>query len=641
MRAVRGRSLTLEEARANAEASQEKLKLFQGKVKDHKKKSEVTKVHRGWQQQAADLTTERRQAEKDLVAAYQAAGTSVGSLFTVAQREKSMSDAAVREEGEALFQRIFSIRAIVKKKKGGVAGVAGLSKAVTVQVQQEIDTLKSEILQTTKELDGMYNKVLGELEKEPEAATSSVAGSSTATVDIHALDDVALDAVSALQKAAAESPHGFDENDQMVLSMFLATMLNTIEEHVKRWELDLAAATDNMDGLSNVGTPRSGSFGRRPSSDAMSARKLSTSSSTAGTSVVTGAASLAPSMHIEDYLAHEDIFRLDTIAESMQQKTCAEVLQRLRVEFPSVPQAALREAFMARQRRKYTARKKRALYMQCKKKIEELAENMREVFYSRREVARLQSEFDAEDVEMKRQQEKTKAALDVMKENKKVRDEEAHRAEAERQAAADREAAAREAQLFAEYQKRVQALSRHRELKEAEAQRQRELDAEQKAIDDQRAQLQKEHNAARVQARELELQRKRDKEALDRLMREEEQEHLEEKLEKLRMRVQQELGVADVQRDKDRVVQPTASRLAEDGYVGLREQAGRGQGIRGFTTEHLMKDPRFRVQEALANAGLLATGYARQLMTTFGPAQRNAGAVAMNTTSAQNPFSKQ
>eukprot|EP00759_Apiculatamorpha_spiralis_P034994 PhF_6_TR36040/c0_g1_i1/m.52256 len=337
-------------------------------------------------------------------------------------------------------------------------------------------------------------------------------------------------------------------------------------------------------------------------------------------------------------LSTEDVSRIDIISAACGSATCSEVLQRLRVEFPQIPQNVLREMYMSRQKRKYLTQKRKLILQNCKNKVEEIYNSLKEVISANQEICAMRRIAEKEDSLLEARQRHNQEVLEHLRAVKQEKDALEAQKLKEQTEEEEKTRQALIAARTAEYQKRLQTLMEYKQRREMERQ-QEEAEAQRlQAEEAEKMNAQRNINAVRVQYREQELQRKKQKSALNKLLRDAEHEDMLERLENLVLQAKEELGVLYIERDGQRAIQDTASSAQTDTrIVGIAEAASKGQRINGYTTDKLLKDPRFRMQEALAKAGLLTTSYARTMLFVNRPAPTRA--VLMNATSTAHPLS--
>lgn len=163
----------------------------------------------------------------------------------------------------------------------------------------------------------------------------------------------------------------------------------------------------------------------------------------------------------------------------------------------------------------------------------------------------------------------------------------------------------------AEYEQRLSKLaSYHAEKAEAEA-KQKEIDLEIEKLQKEEQCRKAEINQEALSKRRSALLQRLDELRLEKLMHDEEVKRKNDALQKFFDGIQERMGV---ERDSSRVTQATVASSQTAGYVGAREASSKNIG--GFTTEKIMKDPRFRIHQALVAANLHHTSYAREIMST-------------------------
>jgi hypothetical protein len=183
--------------------------------------------------------------------------------------------------------------------------------------------------------------------------------------------------------------------------------------------------------------------------------------------------------------------------------------------------------------------------------------------------------------------------------------------------AKEREAAkaledARKGRLQAEYDLRLAELTRHHQERAEAEQRQREAnEAIQKLISEEKAAAAL-HNQQRVQARRQASDSRMDELRLQKLLADDEAARKKHAYDQFFASVEASMGVT---RDPGRAMQGTiASGQEAGGYVGALEAATAKPT--GFMTERLLKDPRFKIHQALVAANLHNTAYGRQVVAS-------------------------
>ena len=190
---------------------------------------------------------------------------------------------------------------------------------------------------------------------------------------------------------------------------------------------------------------------------------------------------------------------------------------------------------------------------------------------------------------------------------------EAFLAEAERTAAAAAEAAAA-AKLAADRSlDKARAEVRREQRAEAEAEAERGAAAVVAANAWMREAV-AEANQLRVAFRRDEEERRSEERRAKEAVAEEANEERERRLQRLRATV-----APVAARDPARATAATAASASEYVPQLTHEATGAMQRVHGYTTEHLLKDQRFRVSEALHTAGLTGTTHVRHAMAAAAP----------------------
>lgn len=316
--------------------------------------------------------------------------------------------------------------------------------------------------------------------------------------------------------------------------------------------------------------------------------------------------------------------------KSMVGRTREELYDRIHHDIPHISVHDARRAVSYLQLTKAMRLQRMAVVSHTKAELKQLLSRLEDVCRAEEEhwaecQLQLQQERESEAARIV-----AKAELDVQRAEyaeRKAAQEAADRASREaEQAAAD----ARQRKLQAEYDTRLKELAlHHQEKAEAEAQ-QKKIDEEIRQMTAAEDQRRAEYNQVRVDARKAAFERRMDDLRLQKLLADEAVASKEEALDRLYKKVEERMGV---QRDPKRVVQSTVAsqQTAGSGYVGAREATT--VAFQGYTTDDIMRDPRFKIHQALVAANLHHSAYARQVLGSF---QRVAPAMAV---SAQNPFS--
>lgn len=144
------------------------------------------------------------------------------------------------------------------------------------------------------------------------------------------------------------------------------------------------------------------------------------------------------------------------------------------------------------------------------------------------------------------------------------------------------------------------------------------LEEEKKRLTEIRKQMEEQakKDAERVAFRENELKKRQDAKSLHLNYLLEEQKNKEKRLEKLREQV-----CVNVTADPNRVLQPTEASTAHAAKIESEELELQKPlfSINTFSTHQITADPRHKVEEALRNAGLHKTDYARDVLASVKP----------------------
>lgn len=208
-------------------------------------------------------------------------------------------------------------------------------------------------------------------------------------------------------------------------------------------------------------------------------------------------------------------------------------------------------------------------------------------------------------------QQRLQAELGVLKGRRDARLQE----EQERQA---RERSARLRALKRQESQRQQAQQRRRALlaayHEQLAERRRleeQQEREQQEREQQEAAARQAVNRERVMFRKALTDQRAQEQEQARLAAEQAERERQDRLARLRATV-----LVHVESDPDRILAPTASWLAEAPQEGAPGSSA-FRSVNGYTTDELMRDPRFKLQLHLSEKGMLqgaASDYARQLL---------------------------
>lgn len=204
--------------------------------------------------------------------------------------------------------------------------------------------------------------------------------------------------------------------------------------------------------------------------------------------------------------------------------------------------------------------------------------------------------------------------LESLREAKQLRDaaalEERLAVEEAQKAEDARKAALRQA----EFDERLRRLAVYQQEKAQLEEREKVLAAEEARILAEEERQRSLYNKARVAARDKKTQEALDQVRLEKLEIEQKLAEKEAQKERFFSAVQAKLGVA---RDPQRAIQLTESKKNTEAQFQLLGEATAGHrlGRHGFTDEDIVKDPRFRIHQALLSAGLQNTAYARDLIS--------------------------
>ncbi|KAF8299750.1 hypothetical protein TcYC6_0064670 [Trypanosoma cruzi] len=252
----------------------------------------------------------------------------------------------------------------------------------------------------------------------------------------------------------------------------------------------------------------------------------------------------------------------------------------------------------------------RSVTLQYKKRTTELLESFKKAVMAEEEIMKMRNAISEEARMREERQQKTQEELERLRIAREAKDA-SRRAEEEAKKMEEDE---KHQKLLcireAEFQERLRRLREYqeeqRELQEKERVVQQAL-AEENAL---KKAIQKDHNAKRVEERKKEYEEKC-------RLRKKHQEEMEE-LRKAHQRtletffkgIERRLGVTY---DAERVLQPTTSSQQSVPFVSFSEASQ--FNVHGYTVDDIMKDPRFRLQLALMEAGLHQTPYGREVIS--------------------------
>ncbi|KAG8344033.1 hypothetical protein TRVL_05139 [Trypanosoma vivax] len=305
-----------------------------------------------------------------------------------------------------------------------------------------------------------------------------------------------------------------------------------------------------------------------------------------------------------------------------------DIYDRVQQSMPGVSLESVRAAVDEVVRQKQERLLVRSLTLQYKRRSSELLRSFEKALVADEEIAKVVNCM-CEEARLREERRKEKheelEQLRAIREAKNLAQQEADEARAkverERQQKilrireAEFQERLRQLQLYQEQQKELQ--EKENAIKQALA----EEEAMKKA-------LQSEQNAKRVAERQKEYQEK------CRLRKE--RQHELEKLKTAREKtleaffkgIEQRLGVAC---DPERVMRGTASSMQSEAFVPFAEAAR--YVLHGYSEDDVQRDPRFRLQLALLEAGLHKTAYGREVIT------QGYRVAAAQQPSGDNPFS--
>ena len=316
---------------------------------------------------------------------------------------------------------------------------------------------------------------------------------------------------------------------------------------------------------------------------------------------------------------HDAFVRMLAEAErSAGGKGTAAVLEALAVRLPSRTRDELREHLgWTAGRRRYARETRAARDGEARAKGELLR--------------RLEHELAASAAHGARKAAGAAAALSQEATRRRLHDRLA-RERADRSAAAEKEAFVLEAERFAAAAAEAAREARHlaeRLVSKARAEVRRE---EQSVAAEEAERAAAVAEAARARAREAEAAANRlrvdfrrqeeARKAEERRVREEAALLEEEDRERRLARLRESVAPVGITRDPQRAIAATAASAASDGALALvaeTAEAAFGGRVHGYTTDHLMKDQRFRMSEALRDAGMGGTVHGARAMAAAAP----------------------
>ncbi|RNF02930.1 coiled-coil domain protein [Trypanosoma rangeli] len=287
-----------------------------------------------------------------------------------------------------------------------------------------------------------------------------------------------------------------------------------------------------------------------------------------------------------------------------------EVYDRVRRAVPHFTKTLARRAVDEALRQKRDRVYLRSVTLQYNKRATELLESFKKAMMAEEEIMQLRNSIKDEARVREERQYKAQKELERLREAREVKDA-LRRAEEE---AKNMEEDEKRQQVLhareAEFQER---LGRLRVYQEQQRELQEKERAVQQALEEEAAlkrAIQQDHNAKRVEERKREYAekcrlRKKNQDEIAELNRAHQR-----ALEAFFKGVERRLGVTC---DAERVLQPTTSSQQEVPFVSFSEAAQ--YKLHGYTVDNFMRDPRFRLQLALFEAGLHQTPYGREVIS--------------------------
>ncbi|CUI15012.1 Hypothetical protein, putative [Bodo saltans] len=436
-------------------------------------------------------------------------------------------------------------------------------------IQQEVGS------STTVARDGM-EKMLSQLKPiiavgDSELFEGDLFDGSAATGSTRNLDDCEVQAEASIEEIRNRCPHATSD----ALGLFRGSISSLIEQ-----------AKDKM----------------RNSELTMSTRSLSS----------------AASSYIED---EDSRLRIEMLIRSydparnrsMFGKTREELFERLVHDLPDVfPNVkAARETVVKLERDRAHRREQRLLIGQLRENVTRLIRCLEEVATAEEGIFIMDAEFSKQqrfDEAAKATRHKELEAMRILHDERMALKDAADAQEREAVKALED---AKKEKLQAEYDARVAELARHHQEKVEAEQRQREANDAIQALANEEKAATALHNQQRVEARRQASAARMDDLRLQKLLADEEVARKKAAFDAFFASVEASTGVA---RDRDRAMQATVAsgQEARSGYVGALEAATLKPT--GFMTERLLKDPRFKIHQALVAANLHHTAYARHVI---------------------------
>ncbi|ORC86939.1 coiled-coil domain protein [Trypanosoma theileri] len=294
---------------------------------------------------------------------------------------------------------------------------------------------------------------------------------------------------------------------------------------------------------------------------------------------------------------------------------------------PHLPRTSLRLVVDEVLRQKRERVQVRSIMLYYRRKISELLESFEKAIAAEEEIVKLQVSIQEESRLRGERQQKTHEELARLRALREERDairrneEEAKRMEEEK----------KQQEILrireAEFQERLKRLQLYQEQQKLLQEKERAVQQAAAEEEELKKMMQREHNAKRVEERRLEYEEK----CRQRKKHQQEVEELkaarEKNLENFFKGVERRLGVTS---DPERVLQGTVSSQQSVPFVSSSQAAK--VTVNGYTMNDVMRDPRFRLQIALMEAGLHQTPYGREVMC------RGFHVPAAQRPSDENPF---
>ncbi|KAH9598378.1 hypothetical protein LSM04_004856 [Trypanosoma melophagium] len=294
---------------------------------------------------------------------------------------------------------------------------------------------------------------------------------------------------------------------------------------------------------------------------------------------------------------------------------------------PHIPRTSLRLVVDEVLRQKRERIQVRSIMLQYKRKSSELLESFEKAIVAEEEIMKLQNCIEEEARlcgERKQKMHEELARLRTLRgERDAIRRKEEETKKMEEEKKHQELLRIREA----EYQERLKRLQLYQEQQKILQEKERAVQQALAEEEELKKMMHREHNAKRVEERRLEYEekcrlRKRQQQEVEEL-----KAAREKNLENFFKGVERRLGVTS---DPVRVLQGTVSSQQSVPFVSSSQAAT--IAVHGYTVNDVMRDPRFRLQLALMEAGLHQTPYGREVMC------RGFRVPAAQRPSEENPF---